>query len=51
MMPRTVNVAAVRRTAVRVAKDSARLERRVVPEGFVRSERVERYLAARRARS
>jgi len=41
----------VKRAAVRSTKASAQLERRTVPSTFVRSERVERYLIARRQRS
>lgn len=40
----------VRRFAVRSTEASARLERRSVPAGFVRSARVERFLAERRQR-
>lgn len=46
-----VDKAAVKRSAVRSTKASAELERRVVPTTFVRSERVERFLAERRHQS
>jgi hypothetical protein len=39
---------ALRRAALRSAKASAELERRGVPAEYVRSEKVERFLAARR---
>jgi hypothetical protein len=45
----TVTKEAVRRFAVRSTKSSASLERRSVPAGFERSDRVERYLAKRRS--
>lgn len=41
---------AVQRAVVRSTRVSAELERRTVPTGFVRSERVERFLADRRKR-
>jgi len=40
----------VKRFAVGSTRASARLERRDVPAGFVRSQRVERFLAERRQR-
>jgi hypothetical protein len=48
MKRKNVTRAALRRAALRSAKASAELERRGVPEGYVRSEKVERFLAARR---
>lgn len=42
---------AIKRAAVRATRDSARLERRVVPAGFVRAEKTERYLAKRHQRA
>lgn len=39
---------AVRRSAIRSTLSSARLEGRIVPTGFVRSERVVQFLAERR---
>lgn len=48
MEPRVVTKEAVKRSAVRSTRASARLENRVVPRGFVRSPRVERFLAERR---
>ncbi|GAB3358233.1 hypothetical protein GCM10027300_29140 [Modestobacter lapidis] len=47
---RVVNKKAVQRSVIRSTKASAQLERRIVPTGFVRSERVERFLAERRQR-
>lgn len=38
---------AVEQSAIRSAKASAKLERREVPAGFVRSERAERFLTER----
>lgn len=48
MERRVVNKEAVKQSAIRSTKASAQLERRTVPAGFVRSERVERFLAERR---
>lgn len=48
MTRKKVSRDALRRTARRSAKASAGLELREVPEGYVRSEKVERFLAARR---
>lgn len=45
---RVVSKEAVKRSAVRSTKASARLERRTVPAGYVRSARVEQFLAERR---
>lgn len=42
---------AVKRSVTRSTKVSAKLESRAVPTGFLRSERVERYLAERSQRS
>lgn len=50
MVRRMVDKAAVKRAAVRSAVDSASLERRVVPAGYVRSANLERYVAQRRQR-
>jgi hypothetical protein len=50
MKRRVVDKEAVKRAVVRSAKASAELERRTVPAGFIRSERVERFLADRRQR-
>ncbi|MBY3555206.1 hypothetical protein HGI15_17640 [Modestobacter lapidis] len=50
MERRVVNKKAVQRSVIRSTKASAQLERRIVPTGFVRSERVERFLAERRQR-
>jgi hypothetical protein len=46
-----VNKEAVKRSAIRSTKASAKLEGRTVPAGYVRSERVERFLAERRKRA
>jgi hypothetical protein len=51
MKRKNVTRAALHRTAVRSAKASAELERRGVPAGYVRSEKVNRFLAARRHQS
>lgn len=51
MEKRVVNKAAIKRASVRTTRDSAQLERRVVPAGFVRSKKTERYLAERRQRA
>ena len=48
MKKRVVDVTVIRRAAERSTRESASLERRVVPAGYVRSESVERYLAERR---
>ena len=45
---RVVDRAAIKRAVARSTRASAQLERRVVPNGFVRSERAERFLAERR---
>lgn len=47
---RTVTKETVKQFAIRSTKESAELERRTVPAGHVRSERVERFLAERRQR-
>jgi hypothetical protein len=44
MATRRVNATAIRRWALRAAAASARLERREVPEGHVRSREVEEFL-------
>lgn len=46
---RTVTGEAVKRFAAKSTEASARLERRVVPEGYVRSTKVEQFLAKRRS--
>jgi len=46
MATSTVDSAAIRRWALRAAAVSARLERREVPEGHVRSRDVEEFLEA-----
>ena len=51
MKRRVVNKEAVKRFAVQSTKASAQLERRDVPAGYVRSDRVERFLAERQHRS
>lgn len=48
---RGVSKETVKQFAIRSTKESAKLERRTVPEGHVRSERVERFLAERRQRA
>ena len=50
MTKRVVSDEAVKRAAARSTKASAGLERRSVPAGFKRSERVARFLAARSPR-
>lgn len=45
---KNVSREALRRAALRSAKASAELERRGVPAGYVHSETVNRFLAARR---
>lgn len=50
MERRVVKIDAVRRSVMRSTKASAQLEGRAVPAGFVRSERVERFLEERRQR-
>jgi hypothetical protein len=51
MEPRVVNQEAIKRFAARSTKASALLERRVVPAGFVRSAKVEKFLAERRSKA
>lgn len=51
MKGRIVTKEVVKRFAVRSTKASAQLERRAVPAGYVRSERVERFLAERLQRT
>jgi hypothetical protein len=48
---RVVTKEAVKRFAVRSTKASAQLERRALPEGFVRSAQVKRFLADRQSRA
>lgn len=48
---RIVDRAAVKRAVPRSTRASAQLERRVVPNDFVRSQRAERFLAQRRKRA
>ncbi len=50
MERRVVSKEAVKRSAIRSTKASAQIERRTVPAGFVRSERVEQFLIERRQR-
>lgn len=50
MERRVVSQEAVKRSVVRSTKASAQLERRTVPAGYVRSARIEQYLAERRQR-
>ncbi len=51
MEPRVVTKEAIKRFAVRSTTASALLERRVVPVGFVRSSKVEEFLAERRSKA
>ena len=51
MTTRIVDDAAVRQWALRAAADSARLERREVPAGHVRSEKVEKFLESIRSKA
>lgn len=46
----TISKEELRRSVVRSVRASARLENRSIPDDFVRSERVERFLAERRKR-
>lgn len=46
----TVSKKAMRRAVIRSTKASAKLENRAVPSGFVRSAKVEQFLASRRSR-
>lgn len=48
MQRRVVNKQAIKRAVSQSTKDSARLEGRIVPSDFVRSERAEQFLAERR---
>lgn len=48
MQRRIVDSEAVKRAVTRSTADSARLERREVPPGFVRSAAAEKFLAERR---
>lgn len=48
MEPVKIDQAAIRRAAVRATRQSASLERRTVPTTFVRSEKVERFVAQRK---
>jgi hypothetical protein len=48
---RIVNKESVKRFAVQSTKASAQLERRSVPAGYIRSTKVERFLAERQPRS
>ena len=50
MTKRTVTAEAIHRFAVRSTRGSATIEGRELPEGYVRSERVEKFLAARRVK-
>jgi hypothetical protein len=51
MEPRVMAKQAIRRFAVRSTKASALLERRAVPAGFVRSPKVEKFLAERKSKA
>jgi hypothetical protein len=51
MAVRVVDREALKRAVARSTRESAQLERRIVPTGFVRSERVKRFLAERSQRS
>lgn len=48
MRQHIIDKAAVKKSVSQSTKASANLERRTVPEGFVRSERAQQYLAKRR---
>ncbi len=48
--PRAVISEAVRRSAIRSTRESAAIEDRAIPVGYVRSRRVERFLDERRQR-
>ena len=48
MKKRTIDRAAIKRAAARATRESASLERRIVPTGYIRSEQAARYLAERR---
>lgn len=50
MSSQTISKEALRRSVVRSVEASAHLEGRTVPDDFIRSERVERFLAERRKR-
>ena len=50
MQRRNVSKEAVKRAVARSTKASAQIERRSLPVGYVRSTRVERFLAERRLR-
>jgi len=51
MTTRVVDAAAVRQWALRAAAASARLERREVPAGHVRSEKAEKFLESIRSKA
>jgi hypothetical protein len=48
---RTVTRETVKKFAVRSTRTSAQLERRAVPDGYVRSAQVEQFLAKRRTQA
>ncbi|MFT4245352.1 MAG: hypothetical protein QM571_02365 [Micrococcaceae bacterium] len=48
MVRKRIDKQAIKRAVTRSAKDSAQLERRVVPDNYVRSPQLERYLANKR---
>lgn len=48
---REIDKTKIKRAANRATRESASLERRVVPNGYVRSEKVEQFLADRRKRA
>jgi hypothetical protein len=50
MKKKDITREAIRRSTARSVRDSMALEGRVVPDGHVRSERVERFLEARHRR-
>jgi hypothetical protein len=51
MKRRVIDKEAVKQSVARSTKASAQLERRTVPDGFVRSLQAQQYLAERRQRS
>lgn len=51
MKRKNVTIEALRRSAMRSTRASAALENRAVPAGTSRSERVERFLAARKQKA
>lgn len=51
MARRIIDLAAIKRTAERSSRDSAKLEGRVVPREFLGSPKVEKFVAARTRRT